>query len=622
MILHLNFFIERMIVKKINYRLIVLLIILAIVAYRFFTFKPPVSQQENFTRLYIENSGNKQNSKPPTKRSLQSTNFYANSEFAEFFNDVPCKDTYMLYNFFSELKNNLQVRQMTISSFAIELARMGLFDKALELAELIEDQNAYEKLVALLLEAGEVDKAIRVANSMKMYNVKKGDYFWKNGIDENYEHAMEHIVSYLAKNGEIERAIGIANSIGDSMLSRIASFIESEKQKFFISDMEKSKALRAISDELIDMGNSEKALNVANSMSTLDIKIETLCNIATQIIKSGQKSRGLEVFQSVIDFIDKPDSEFYDNSGKIDQARSINEVAFELAKAGEMELSKQIFEKSLIMNTNIYSNGQKICDPLTVIAIIKSGHYDWGIELADSFNDNWIKNWIFKDSALELIKMNKDEEAEMFINKAIDSVFENPQEDPYSDGFRPTKSYVCWEYAKELARVNKAELADQYFKKSIDLFKSANKRDELTDSEKENVITDFIYAGKIDWALEILDTLSPDYNKDFAYIRLASEYAMFGEIDKSLEYLDNIQDPKEKFYTLKEVTEKVVEQKNYSGFEKIFPKLLECADSYTDEVERNEFFFIICQILLDLPCEEQQKYIQKFVTAYDSGVIK
>ena len=602
--------------KKINFRLVVLVIILLIVAYRFFTFKPPIAQQEDFTRLNIEYLKEKQDSKPVKKRTLHSNpNFYANPEFAEFFEDVPCKDTYLLYNYLSELKNNQGIKEETIRNFAILLAEMGLFDKARELADMLEAQSVYEKLVALLIEAGELNRAIRIADSMRMYDLKFGPglNLSNHGIEKNYELAMEHIVSYLAKNGEIERAIEVAESIGDSMLSRIANLVESEKRKYFISNKAKSKGLSAISNVLMDNGNKEEALKIANSISDFEIKVMTLCKIATRIIKSGQKSHGIDIFQYVIDLIAKRDQEIYDINDWYKLIRNINEIAFELAKIGEIELSQQVFEKSV-----------KICDGpdsfdslFTIIALIKSGHYEWGIELANEFSYSWMKRWIFRDSAAELIKMNKDKEAEVFINKAIENALDSPPEDPSMAGFCPTKAEVCWEYAKALAEVDKAEPADEYFKKAIDFFKKGNNREELTDSEKENMFYDLLGAGRIEWAMEILDTISPDYNKDSAYNSLAFKFARSGEIDKSLKYLDNIQDPQEKFYTLRYISDALIEKKNYPGFEKMFPKLLECAENYSDEIERNEFYFNICQLLLGLPCEEQQKYIRKFVEAYD-----
>ena len=592
-----------------------MLIILIVVAIRFFTFRPPVTQQENFTKLSIENSNDNQNSKPVKKRSLQSDrNFYANTEFADFFEDVPCKDTYLLYNYFSELKDNQGTRQETIRNFSIKLAKLGLFEKAIELANLIEEQSAYAKLVALLLKAGEVDKAIRIANSMRMYNFEFRKYYLESGINKHYENAIDHIVSYLTKIGELERAVEFAESVGDSMLSRIANFFESEKQKYFISDKAKSRALSTISNVLIKSGKTEEALKIANSINDFEIKVETLCNIASKIIELGQKSLGIEVFQSAIELIDKLDLELFKINNRSYQIMKLNKIAFELSKMGEMELSKQVFDKSV----SAWEEHDLWINRIIALAIIKSGHYDWGIELTDSLDDIWVKRWIFKDSASALVKMNKHKEAEIFIKKAIENALDSPPEDPYTAGFCPTKAEVCWEYAKLLAEAKKTELSNQYFLDAITYFKKGNNRDELTDSEKEGIIKGFIWAGKIDWALELLDTINPEHNIDFAYSSIAYKFTRSGDIDRSLEYLDKMQDKKEKFYSLKWIAEYIIKHEDYSEFEKLFPNLLSCADEYTDEIERNEYFFIICQLLLAIPCEEHQKYIQQFISAYES----
>ena len=52
--------------------------------------------------------------------------------------------------------------------------------------------------------------------------------------------------------------------------------------------------------------------------------------------------------------------------------------------------------------------------------------------------------------------------------------------------------------------------------------------------------------------------------------------------------------------------------------EELNTKLLEFATSQNNKETRNRFFFDISNFLLYLPCSEQQKYIQKFVDAYDS----
>ena len=103
--------------KKINYRLVVLIILLLIVSFSYFTMKIPTTDHEAFTRLNIKYSGENQDSESRGKRYLQSgTNFYANSAFASFFEDVPCKESYFIYNFFSELKNTGVVSSSAMDS--------------------------------------------------------------------------------------------------------------------------------------------------------------------------------------------------------------------------------------------------------------------------------------------------------------------------------------------------------------------------------------------------------------------------------------------------------------------------------------------------------------------------
>ncbi|MBU1626316.1 hypothetical protein KKB18_03020 [bacterium] len=661
--------------KATRIRLSILLIILAIVVYNFFTMKNPIIYQEDFTKLQMGNPGKKKVPNELTKHSIQSAeNFYANSEFAEFFEDVPCKDTYLLYNYFSELKNNRGLRTMTLKCFAVELTKIGFFDRAIEIANMIKDQSTWENIVKELLNDGNVDRAIEVADSMSSTLPFKDNYPDKN----EFIQAKEDIVKYLAEKGDFARALEVAKSINDTLLNKITNLINIDNNKYnqfknYLSALSVG-SFSIVSKELLKAGKPEEAFKIASSIDDINSegKIDLLRNIALKYWEDDQYKEAMEVMQYAINSLESlnPNEQSFNSEGykwygfnlgyaKLDGMQKISQ---DLAIAGEQEYSKNIYEKILNVADSVYSKHQdpyiygNIAESLAksgdmewskhvyekvwnlhltnkkdkdkgtkdwnlrylIGSIIDSGHYAWGLDLVDKYVDESEKSYFYECSATTLLKDNEVDMANQLIQKAVDFAA-NDRSDEQDYWWRhPTKSDICWEYAKELAKLNKSDLACEYFKKAIKTYKETHKDEDFTGWGKKTMCADLLAAGKFDWALEMVNTINDDYSRDYSFVDIAKYLIEHGQIEDSIEYIDKMRDQKEKFYQLKDISESLIEKKKYNNFEKIIGIMLDCAGGYTDETERNEYFFVICQILLDLPCEEQQKYIQKFMTAYES----
>jgi len=650
--------------KKINYRLLVLMIILLVVAIRFFTFRPPVTQQENFTKLSIENSNDNQNS--VKKRSLHSDrNFFANSEFAEFFRDVPCKDSYLINNYFSELKNNQGTRQETLRGFADKLLEEGHIDKALEIAELIGYKSIYLRMIGMYLKQDNFEKAYELANSA--FNdtqiIKKRDY-------SNFQiKAMEIILGYLTKKGKFDDALEIAISLDEE---RFKEYSNSSKQELFRSSSSdhffSESSLIGISNEMVDRGKLDDALNVLDIMEknnyTWGSKVDLILKIFVKqedigICDKDLIFKALETIDSIsIDsyYVKRfnyknSDSHYYrfipvinyktiaavalSKLGYITPSREIifkilNEIdtvkyntrlntcmadmALILDKAGLKELSERTLEKRLDLLISTSSEQIEYL-PADMIA---SGFYDWSEEIVDKYIDESKKPMAYFRCASELLKSNEDERSEQILQKALKFGYKSDgSNSPYSF-YSNDPSHICWEYGNLLAEKKNDVLADKYYKTAIDLYKQINDCDEIKDDDKNGMVKDFLKSDRFEWAEQIANTINSDQVKDYAYIELSNYFFEHNQLEKSIQYIDLINNNREKFYLLKNIAESMLEEKDYTGLMKIFPELLEIANDYSDEIERNEFFYIISQLLLALPCEEQQKYIPQFITAYES----
>ncbi|MBU1626597.1 hypothetical protein KKB18_04435 [bacterium] len=567
--------------RKTRFRIVILisLFILIVVVYNFFNFKVPSSKSEIFTRLENPNKSQKTQKEEP----LSNTNFYANSEFVKFFEDVPCRESYLIYNYFSELKNSLSENEKTITLFIERLAEAGLFDKALQIANLIEDNDdrnlTLEIIIKEMLKAGDVEGALIIANSIN-------DYF------KNF--ALEDIVSYLAENGDLGRAIKIAESIKDRLppyenvdrnfpveyLRVVGRPPELQK---FDRDQPLANALSTISKELLKEGNFEKALNIANSIDDWFIKVETLRDLAESLLKSGQKEKGKETFQSTIEVVNNFGSgvrhvfKNFDFDYLIYTCEQMDYIGIALANSGETEWAKSILERNYIA-LKARNRPEKGFFPSwgPLEAILKLGFYEWGFKLVDEYEEKDYVPFMYAEVAKDLSKKQKYELADILLNKAIDLKLELSKDEGEDD--------LDWFY--------------------------------------NSLVGDYLELGKFESAQKLIDKITDKNAKNIKIGDISISLAKDGQIEKSIEYLDSIEDPQLKFNTLKKIAMTLIDQKNYDWFGKVFNLMLEIATSCKEKQERDKFFFDISYLLLNILCSEQQKYIQKFVSVYDMGGVK
>jgi hypothetical protein len=296
-----------------------------------------------------------------------------------------------------------------------------------------------------------------------------------------------------------------------------------------------------------------------------------------------------------------------------DKIYLLNSIAVDLAEAGEIEWSNSLFEKTIKYIKSLPSDTINLDKKNAIVEIIKGGHYKEGIDLAYSFDsDDWSSGLLLEKSANEISKMNNDSKTDQFFKTAVEKAFEH--------GNTIQNSNLFWEFGKILTKMKKDELADLLFQKSIDLYIDLPNSEKLTDEEMKSRCEDLLQLGRQEWASEIANTIVDENLRNHAMFDIACAVEGLDEVDKSLKYFELFpaDDPKDKFYTLRCLAEKLIKKEDYTGFEKLFPALLQSAvESYTDDSEKTDFFYYISDFLMDLPCSEQQKYIQEFMAAYD-----
>jgi len=206
---------------------------------------------------------------------------------------------------------------LVLSGIAIELAKVGEFERALEFAWNVDNDNevafsdALSEIAIELAKAGKLEKALETARSIThtLYSRLR---------------TLESIAIELVKARELEEALKVARSItseqeNPSVLhirSRVLSIIGAELAKMekpykhlfeesfetarSISDgfeqslKARSDALRDITPELAKAGEFEEALKTARKISDEYIQSLALSDIASELAKATLKKKAIE----------------------------------------------------------------------------------------------------------------------------------------------------------------------------------------------------------------------------------------------------------------------------------------------------------------------------------------
>jgi tetratricopeptide (TPR) repeat protein len=437
----------------------------------------------------------------------------------------------------------------------------------------LNKNDSIRNMAESLAKSGYFDEAIKMANTIdthhkamallgitkelaKTGNIDRAMSIAKE-IDREWQknEAFEHIVEVLAGQGEIDRALEISDLI--------------EKQ----INEPKSRALRSISLELLKTGNIDEALTVANSMNDWYIKFQSLSEIAKKQFNLGQYRTAENLFKSLIDLIDSVEIDtsinktYYEDIIK-DKIKALNGIALELSKLGYGEWSEKIFAKAL-GTTDIMENRDKKDSFLryAALGLLTAGNFERAMDIVNNMGPMY-RFITLSDMSITLSKMDNDDLSEKIFNQAL----------------------------------NVAEIL----------------------KEDEEEIVPFLFVAKglamseqFEKSLQVANKLKDRINMDTSYSWVTQGLAEKGQFEKAIQIAELINNEKVKADSLLDVLGEMTKQVNYTGFEDVFSRLLESINYFENDEERIRLFRSISHQLLNLPCEEQQKYIQKFVGAYD-----
>lgn len=544
-------------------------------------------------------------------RDTKSTsNFFIPSDFTGFFNDLPCREGYLIYNYFSEMQDNPMERQTSLMNLALKLAQDGFLDKAIQLVYLIEDPVEFDYARKLM---DKFDKTIK-------------------NIFEN------------RSPGEISEALKNLSLSGNSEdMKQALKFSE-----FHHNDVKNTTYLNLV-NELLNDGFYDRALKLTNYMDRNQPAYESaLSNILSQLAEGGQTDRALELF--------------YSNYKDMDQNfKPLEDIITYLAENGQ-------FDKALNIADTLEDKVSKYASEFArdkayeahIDKFTKNNDYEEAIRLASSITDFADKVNKLSDIAKSLILSSQIEKGKELFQSTIDLI------DTHDYGkYTHVKAYRYERVAMDLANCGEMDWSKNMFEEVIKISSTAWFH---TFGISQDTPLNIISSGFYDWGLELaykyfeggylagfflkcetefLNNENFDLAKEFTIKRIesndvyfkdvhqsdpytfdsykrsvASKLAYYNLFDSAIERANSIQDENNRASCLRNIAFQISTQGDYEQFKNYLNLMLDEAAACSDEDERDRLFYYIAQLLLSLPCEEQQKYYQKFVDAYDTGVIK
>ncbi|MBU1626598.1 hypothetical protein KKB18_04440, partial [bacterium] len=308
--------------KKQLYSIIVsIFIIVVLIIYWKFAFKT-ISTNYPIKKAEKKATTSKTTNQTEKKVSHNSkANFFSLREYKNFFEDVPCKESFIIYNYLSELFNDPKVREQTHQKIAVKLAKDGYLDKAIDFAMQIDDQNIRDetlsKIVNELTKTGAIEKALDISNSIQ-------------GEPEKSK-AIQYIADFLIDKGDLEKASSLTEKMQDSE--------EPWNPKT------KSESIAKIAKKIFDTSTFDEAMKIANSIPDWETQVETIRYFAKEFMEDGERQTAEDIYKKAIELVDSIEIKNKFWNEQLTKYDILNEIAIDLKHAGFKEWSDSIFQR-------------------------------------------------------------------------------------------------------------------------------------------------------------------------------------------------------------------------------------------------------------------------------------
>ncbi len=397
-----------------------------------------------------------------------------------------------------------------LEQIAVNFARLGDFEKALEISQFINESFRWDALGKIAIElaaVGNIEQSLSLAESSLT-----------NSSDNYPDQLLTAIARELAEKGQVEEALA---------LTKNGKYASSQ-----------TEILGGIAIGLGAKGEFGRSLEIAASLEDDSVKANALGQIILQLIEAKKFSQGMEVAQLLNNSVNELEDKVYD----------LHKVAIAFTQAKEIDSAFKVVEmfdfpkdhkeKPYFASGLYYSALREIATSQA-----KAGNVDEAIAIAEPFYPgdrilvlNEVTRTLVKSGdtnrALELAKSLDNGNQAMLVNIAMVLGKESQVNQALELVSSLDKSQQVWaiiEIAIALVEQGKIE-------RSMELVQSLAE-------PPSGAVTRFAIklaeVGEMAKAMEIAQSIT-DFNKDLILAHVAAAFAEQGELDRAKEVRQSI----------------------------------------------------------------------------------
>lgn len=403
-----------------------------------------------------------------------------------------------------------------ISKMVKALAQIGEFDRAMVMAKLIRDgsdkASALGEVAQALARAGKFDQALLIVEAIEK---EEAPTLGEAG----------QVVHILAQMGEFDQAL------------RIVEVIKSEVTKW--------QALSEIATALVQRGNEERAVEVANRVLAVAEIIGTgwgmrsvLCEMTRALAQVGKEEKAVKVANRAVVMAEAIEDAW-------GQIFALSEAAQVLVEIGNKEQAAEIANRILVVIEEIDEYENWKISTLSKIAqtLAQAGNKQGGTEvvkralaMAEAIEDKKDKGYALSRISQTLVEMGNKKRALKVANRMLMLAKDVEVKDIHD---------WLWiistlnEIAQTLARAGDKERAT-YFAKQALAMTEAVKNDELDAFTLSDVAESLVQVGEFDHALAIMDAIEDKQEKAYIFSEVVQALIRGREFDQVLTVSDAI----------------------------------------------------------------------------------
>ena len=323
--------------------------------------------------------------------------------------DRACRDLDAIVNLTVEIED-VWNRSELLAHIVSEITDIGMLDKAIEIADKVEDKIALSMALADIASA----LARRGAVERALHLFKQASHMANEERDEDWTPtALEKIGETMVRAGLVDEAVSIADEVDIAfrpyMLTDIAEAL--------IERGEKEKAIRALN----------KAFREAEELADVKERVCALSCIADSLINADAPDKAYEVLQRAISYMENADTE-------LRRSWVWEDVVSSLVRIGRfreaIDLAKRIEDRETRLRalSEIADNTANIIREVLSI-MVDVGEVEEAIKLAMRGRDDRVSSFMAKllldlgemEKALEMAERTSYEYRVQVLNRVIDA---------------------------------------------------------------------------------------------------------------------------------------------------------------------------------------------------------